>query len=134
MVKDGDTSGKGSISFEEFLSMFEDKMKKMDSPEDIARAFECFDPFGKGFIPAKEFQNLMTTGGYAKFKDTEVSIPFSNFLLFFLKIYKFISLFSFLSLVSPLLSILTFFFSFFLSFFLSFSFFLFSDQGNHALG
>eukprot|EP01102_Stenamoeba_stenopodia_P002910 TRINITY_DN1281_c0_g1_i1.p1 TRINITY_DN1281_c0_g1~~TRINITY_DN1281_c0_g1_i1.p1 ORF type:complete len:156 (+),score=49.31 TRINITY_DN1281_c0_g1_i1:178-645(+) len=72
MIKDGDTSGKGSISFEEFLTMFEDKMKKMDSSDDLARAFECFDPFGKGFIPAKEFQNLMTMGGYAKFKDTEI--------------------------------------------------------------
>jgi len=72
MIKAGDASGKGSISFDEFLNMMGDKMKKMDSSDDIIRAFECFDPYGRGYVSVKEFNNLITTGGYAKFTDKEI--------------------------------------------------------------
>jgi len=72
MIKDGDTSGRGTISFDEFVSMMSDQMKKMDSADDILRAFECYDPYGKGVISREDFNTLMTTGGYAKFKPAEL--------------------------------------------------------------
>jgi len=72
MIKDGDTSGRGTISFDEFVSMMSEQMKKMDSPDDITRAFESYDPYGKGFISRDDFNTLMTTGGYAKFKPAEL--------------------------------------------------------------
>jgi len=72
MIKDGDTSGRGTISFDEFVSMMSDKMRKMDSADEILRAFECYDPYGKGIISREDFNNLITTGGYAKFKPAEI--------------------------------------------------------------
>jgi len=72
MIKDGDTSGRGTISFDEFVSMMSEQMKKMDSPDDITRAFESYDPYGKGFISRDDFNTLMSTGGYAKFKPAEL--------------------------------------------------------------
>eukprot|EP01101_Sappina_pedata_P008684 TRINITY_DN4869_c0_g1_i1.p2 TRINITY_DN4869_c0_g1~~TRINITY_DN4869_c0_g1_i1.p2 ORF type:complete len:152 (+),score=91.07 TRINITY_DN4869_c0_g1_i1:31-486(+) len=72
MIKDGDTSGRGTISFDEFVSMMSEQMKRMDNPDDIARAFESYDPYGKGFISREDFNTLMTTGGYAKFKPAEL--------------------------------------------------------------
>jgi len=72
MIKDGDSGGRGTISFDEFVSMMSDRMSKMDSSDDIMRAFECFDPYGKGVISREDFQNLITTGGYAKFKPAEI--------------------------------------------------------------
>ena len=74
MIKDGDTSGRGTISFDEFVSMMSDQMRKMDSPDDILRAFECFDPYGKGVISREDFNTLITTGGYAKFKPAEIEL------------------------------------------------------------
>jgi calmodulin len=72
MVKDGDTSGRGTISFDEFVSMMTEQLKKMDPPEEITRAFESYDPYGKGVITREDFNSLMTTGNYAKFKPAEM--------------------------------------------------------------
>jgi len=72
MFKDGDTRGKGEISFDEFVSMMSDQMKKMDPPDEIIRAFESYDPYGKGHISREDFNTLMTSGSYAKFKPAEL--------------------------------------------------------------
>jgi len=72
MLKDGDTRGRGEISFDEFVSMMSDQMKKMDPPDEIIRAFESYDPYGKGMISREDFNTLMTTGSYAKFKPAEL--------------------------------------------------------------
>jgi len=72
MIKEGDTSGRGTISFDEFVSMMSDSLKKMDSADELLRAFECFDPYGKGVISRQDFNELMTAGGYAKFKPAEI--------------------------------------------------------------
>jgi calmodulin len=72
MIKDGDTSGRGTISFDEFVSMMTEQLRKMDSPDEIIRAFESYDPYGKGVISREDFNSLITSGGYAKFKPAEI--------------------------------------------------------------
>jgi len=72
MIKEGDVGGRGTVSFDEFVSMMTEKMRKMDAPDDLLRAFECYDPYGKGFISREDFNTLMTTGSYAKFKPAEL--------------------------------------------------------------
>eukprot|EP01103_Thecamoeba_quadrilineata_P003836 TRINITY_DN13572_c0_g1_i1.p1 TRINITY_DN13572_c0_g1~~TRINITY_DN13572_c0_g1_i1.p1 ORF type:complete len:163 (-),score=38.60 TRINITY_DN13572_c0_g1_i1:118-576(-) len=74
MIKDGDTSGRGTVSFDEFVSMMSDQMRKMDPADDILRAFECYDPYGKGQISREDFQSLVGGGQYAKFKPAEIEL------------------------------------------------------------
>ena len=74
MIKDGDSSGRGTVSFDEFVSMMSDQMRRMDAADDILRAFECFDPYGKGQITREDFNTLITQGGYAKFKPAEIEL------------------------------------------------------------
>eukprot|EP01100_Stratorugosa_tubuloviscum_P007336 TRINITY_DN305_c2_g2_i1.p1 TRINITY_DN305_c2_g2~~TRINITY_DN305_c2_g2_i1.p1 ORF type:complete len:153 (+),score=84.91 TRINITY_DN305_c2_g2_i1:225-683(+) len=72
MMNEADSSGKGSISLEAFITLMSDMMRKMDTPEDIRRAFECFDPYGRGFVSGEEFRHIMTVGNYAKFTNNEL--------------------------------------------------------------
>jgi len=72
MIKDGDTGGRGTISFDEFVSMMTEQLRKMDPPDDIIRAFESYDPYGKGVVSREDFNTLINAGGYAKFKPAEI--------------------------------------------------------------
>eukprot|EP01087_Luapelamoeba_hula_P007206 TRINITY_DN174_c0_g1_i1.p1 TRINITY_DN174_c0_g1~~TRINITY_DN174_c0_g1_i1.p1 ORF type:complete len:154 (+),score=39.40 TRINITY_DN174_c0_g1_i1:105-566(+) len=63
MIKEADVSKTGSIDFTEFVSVLTRKLGKMDSEDEILRAFNTFDRNDKGVIPADELRRNLTTLG-----------------------------------------------------------------------
>eukprot|EP00007_Cunea_sp_BSH-02190019_P003739 CAMPEP_0174236890 /NCGR_PEP_ID=MMETSP0417-20130205/6311_1 /TAXON_ID=242541 /ORGANISM="Mayorella sp, Strain BSH-02190019" /LENGTH=147 /DNA_ID=CAMNT_0015315591 /DNA_START=65 /DNA_END=508 /DNA_ORIENTATION=+ len=60
-------------SFEEYLTMMSDRLKRMGDADDIAQAFECFDTTGSGTISLNTLRDILQGkfGGDA-FTDREV--------------------------------------------------------------
>lgn len=71
-IKEADTDNSGSINFEEFSVMMVDKMRNIDSEEDIIEAFKVFDMDNKGYITVHELRHIMTNLG-EKLTDQEVT-------------------------------------------------------------
>lgn len=71
-IKEADIDKSGSINFEEFSVMMVDKMKNIDSEEDIIEAFKVFDMDNKGFITVYELRHIMTNLG-EKLTEQEVT-------------------------------------------------------------
>jgi len=72
MIKDA-TGGRDGIKFAELVTMFADKLKKIDAEDDILRAFECFDTSGSGEITQSKLREvLLEIGGKSQFQDREV--------------------------------------------------------------
>lgn len=62
----------GKLSFEEFAPLMSEKIKEIDSENDIVGAFKVFDIEGKGFITAHELRHVMTNLG-EKLTEKEVN-------------------------------------------------------------
>lgn len=71
-IKEVDLDDSGSINFDEFAVLMVDKMKDIDSEEDIIAAFKVFDMENKGYITQHELRHVMTNLG-EKLTDQEVS-------------------------------------------------------------
>lgn len=71
-IKEMDTDNDGSINFQEFSIMMADKMKNIDTEEDIIEAFKVFDMEKKGYITVHELRHIMTNLG-EKFTEQEVN-------------------------------------------------------------
>ncbi|KAJ3030537.1 UNVERIFIED_CONTAM: hypothetical protein HDU68_008680 [Siphonaria sp. JEL0065] len=63
LIKEVDTSNKGSIDFPEFLTMMARKLKDGDNSTDIKAAFRVFDEKNTGSISAKELKHVLTSMG-----------------------------------------------------------------------
>lgn len=62
----------GSINFDEFAVLMVDKIKDIDSEEDIIAAFKVFDMENKGYITQHELRHVMTNLG-EKLTEQEIS-------------------------------------------------------------
>lgn len=71
-IKEADMDNSGTINFEEFAVLMSDKMKDIDSEEDIIAAFKVFDLDNKGYITQHELRHVMTNLG-EKLTDEEVA-------------------------------------------------------------
>ena len=67
-----DSGSKKDITFESFVSMMADKMSKMDTPQELNKAFSCFDVKGQGYILDSELRRVLTEYGHGKFNDKEI--------------------------------------------------------------
>ncbi|KAJ3292758.1 calmodulin [Rhizoclosmatium globosum] len=63
LIKEVDTTKKGSVDFPEFLTMMARKLKDGDNATDIKAAFRMFDPQGTGYISAQELKHVLTSMG-----------------------------------------------------------------------
>ncbi len=63
MIEEVDKNKSGHIEFEEFLILFEKKMREPDSEQDLIEAFRIFDRDNSGTISAKELKHVMTSLG-----------------------------------------------------------------------
>ncbi|KAI9329339.1 calmodulin [Obelidium mucronatum] len=63
LIKEVDTSNKGSIDFPEFLTMMARKLKDGDHATDIKQAFNIFDEKKTGTISAKDLKHVLTSMG-----------------------------------------------------------------------
>lgn len=63
MIKDVDKDNSGTISFDEFANLMGDKMKNIDTEEEVRDAFRVFDVNDNGFISAHELRHVMTNLG-----------------------------------------------------------------------
>jgi calmodulin len=70
ILRDFDT-GNGTIDFPEFLTIMANKIKDIDTEEELISAFKTFDKNGKGTISMKEFRRVCTTLG-EKVTDGEI--------------------------------------------------------------
>lgn len=71
-IKEADLDNSGSINFDEFAVLMFDKIKDIDSEEDIIAAFKVFDMENKGYITQHELRHVMTNLG-EKLTDQEVA-------------------------------------------------------------
>src|SRR3989338_3689092 len=63
MIKGVDKDGSGSIEFEEFLQMCQQKTDANGEEEELRAAFKVFDRDGNGFISAQELRGVMQNLG-----------------------------------------------------------------------
>eukprot|EP00005_Dracoamoeba_jomungandri_P004044 CAMPEP_0174250552 /NCGR_PEP_ID=MMETSP0439-20130205/693_1 /TAXON_ID=0 /ORGANISM="Stereomyxa ramosa, Strain Chinc5" /LENGTH=154 /DNA_ID=CAMNT_0015330665 /DNA_START=21 /DNA_END=485 /DNA_ORIENTATION=+ len=63
MMKEADASKTGSIDFTEFAAVLTNKLGKLDSEDEILRAFNTFDRQDIGLIPREELRTALTTLG-----------------------------------------------------------------------
>lgn len=71
-IKEVDLDNSGSINFDEFAVLMVDKIKDIDSEEDVIAAFKVFDMENKGYITQHELRHVMTNLG-EKLSDQEIS-------------------------------------------------------------
>lgn len=72
MIKELDKDCNGTISFNEFTLLMADKMKNMDTEDDVRDAFRVFDVNGMGLISAQELRHVVTNLG-EKLTDEEAN-------------------------------------------------------------
>lgn len=72
MIKELDKDSNGTISFNEFTLLMADKMKNMDTEDDVRDAFRVFDVNGIGLISAQELRHVVTNLG-EKLSDEEAN-------------------------------------------------------------
>lgn len=63
MIKQVDKDSTGSISLNEFVTLMADKMKNVDTEDDVRDAFRVFDVNGNGLISAHELRHVVTNLG-----------------------------------------------------------------------
>jgi len=63
MFAEADATGSGNIGFPEFMSMMSRRMKQTCNEQILLNAFRTFDPEGRGYIPRKEFSDVLTSYG-----------------------------------------------------------------------
>jgi calmodulin len=63
MIKDLDKDKNSSISFDEFAILMVDKMKNVDTEQEVRDAFRVFDVNGNGFLSADELRHVATNLG-----------------------------------------------------------------------
>ena len=63
MIKEADVSKTGSIDFTEFVGVLTRKVGKMDSQDEILRAFNTFDRQDRGEIAVDELKRALMTIG-----------------------------------------------------------------------
>merc|ERR1711990_457893 len=56
MLADIDGDANGTVDFEEFMTLMSDKVGGKSGPEEMEKAFDLFDPEGKGKIGLKELK------------------------------------------------------------------------------
>eukprot|EP00794_Sanderia_malayensis_P015262 gene15262-16837_t len=71
MIKKGDYSGDGTVSFNEFIQLIREGLKLEEKEGEVVEAFRVFDREGNGFINAAEIRRVMTNLG-EKLNDEEV--------------------------------------------------------------
>ncbi|KAL6050879.1 calcium-dependent protein kinase [Balamuthia mandrillaris] len=71
MIKEADTSKTGRIDFTAFVNCLAGRMAKLDSEEDIIKAFNTFDRQDLGEIPSEELRKHLTTLG-SKLSEKEI--------------------------------------------------------------
>lgn len=69
------TSGNGKITLQEFVTIMLDKMRMLDTEDEIRKVFRVFDKDGNGFISAVELKYMLTNMGH-KLSDEEVILLF----------------------------------------------------------
>lgn len=72
MIKQVDKDRSGTISFSEFVVLMGEKMKTVDTEEDVRDAFRVFDVNGNGQISAHELRHVATNLG-EKLTEEEVN-------------------------------------------------------------
>ncbi|CAN1245602.1 unnamed protein product [Linum grandiflorum] len=60
MINQVDVDGKGSIGFDEFLSLMASKVKENEADQELRDAFRVFDKDQDGFISPNEVTNKLT--------------------------------------------------------------------------
>jgi calmodulin len=63
MIKDLDKDKNSSISFDEFAVLMVDKMRNVDTEQEVRDAFRVFDVNGNGFLSADELRHVATNLG-----------------------------------------------------------------------
>lgn len=63
MIKDLDKDKNSSISFDEFVTLMSDKMRGVETEQEVRDAFRVFDVNGNGFISADELRHVATNLG-----------------------------------------------------------------------
>lgn len=63
MIKEADVSKTGSIDFTEFVGVLTRKVGKMDSPDEILRAFNTFDRQDRGEIAVDDLKRALMNIG-----------------------------------------------------------------------
>ncbi|XP_076057129.1 neo-calmodulin-like [Oratosquilla oratoria] len=71
LVSEVDTSGDGTIEFNEFLQMMSKKLKDVDNEDELKEAFKVFDKKNSGFLSSSELRHVMTSLG-EKLSEEEV--------------------------------------------------------------
>lgn len=71
IIADADTSGTGTLNFDDFINLMSSKYRETDSEEEVINAFKVFDKEGNGLISSSELRHVMTTLG-DKLTDEEV--------------------------------------------------------------
>ena len=61
MTKIVDCDYKGKIDFEEFVAIFQSKLKDNDTEEEIYEAFKIFNKKGTGLISKKELKHILSS-------------------------------------------------------------------------
>ena len=73
MIKEGDRTGNGKISFNEFATMMGRKMGEMDSEKTVREALERFDTTGTGKLDHAQLVNILVKiGSGSTFSEREV--------------------------------------------------------------
>eukprot|EP01098_Paradermamoeba_levis_P002376 TRINITY_DN1277_c0_g1_i1.p1 TRINITY_DN1277_c0_g1~~TRINITY_DN1277_c0_g1_i1.p1 ORF type:complete len:149 (+),score=64.69 TRINITY_DN1277_c0_g1_i1:134-580(+) len=70
MIEEADGRGTGKVEFNSFVSMFSRRLKKMDTADDIALAFSCYDTSGKGYLSKEDMTKVLQETG--KLNDKEI--------------------------------------------------------------
>eukprot|EP01097_Dermamoeba_algensis_P001024 TRINITY_DN1389_c0_g1_i1.p1 TRINITY_DN1389_c0_g1~~TRINITY_DN1389_c0_g1_i1.p1 ORF type:complete len:149 (+),score=50.92 TRINITY_DN1389_c0_g1_i1:78-524(+) len=70
MIEEADSRGKGKVEFNDFIAMFARRLKKMDTTDDIALAFSCYDTSGKGYLSREDLTKVLKETG--KLNDKEI--------------------------------------------------------------
>jgi calmodulin len=62
-IKEYDTNNSGKIEYNEFVAIYEKKLKQPDSKEDIIEAFKIFDSRNDGTISVDDLRDVITVFG-----------------------------------------------------------------------